>query len=165
MCSFAEAGRLNLPLQLSIRNYLICKLLPLKKINRLLLLAFCFTCFLLLTENSKAQKQVTIPAFLDNGKTVDSLQQIHGAQEISYEKWDKRESDSCLSVCLINSQKVPIGVEASSHFIKMASAIKKALKKPGSYKSIYIIFVIKDIVNGMEIKIHTSGMDVLLSEL
>jgi hypothetical protein len=136
-----------------------------KNINSISLNALLFIFSILFVENIKAQKKIGEPSFIDNGKTIDSLKLVHGTETVSYDKWDKKSGDSCLTVCLINSRKVPKGVEAAKNFIKIASAIKMVLKSPNTYNSIYIIFVKKETFNGMEIKTHTSGMDVLMSEL
>lgn len=113
----------------------------------------------------KAQKQSLDPSFLDNGKTVDSLKKKYDCEAITYNNWDKKVTDSCLTVCLINSTNVPLGIEAGDQFKNIASAIKKVLINPKSYKSIYIIFVKKESFHGKELRTHTSGMEVLTSEL
>ena len=118
------------------------------------------------TEIIKAQKKILEPSFLDNGKTIDSLKRIYGSEAITYNNWDDKDTaDSCLTVCLINSSIVPLGIESVNQFKKIASVIKKTLTTPKSYKSIYIIFVKKENVNGRNIRSHTSGMKVLMSEM
>lgn len=118
------------------------------------------------TEIIKAQKQILEPGFLDKRKTIDSLKRKYGSEAITYDKWDDKEPvDSCLTVCFINSSNIPLGIKAGDQFINIASVIKKALTNPNKYKSIYIIFVKKDNINGMEVRTHTSGMKVFMSEM
>ncbi|MDP1817450.1 MAG: hypothetical protein Q8K92_23530 [Leadbetterella sp.] len=113
----------------------------------------------------KPQKQLLEPSFLDNRKTVDSLKKIYGSETITFDKWDKEATDSCLFVCLINSTIIPKGFENTYQFKNIASAIKKVLVYPKNYKSIYVIFVTKLILNGKEAKMHTAGMEVFSSEI
>lgn len=118
---------------------------------------------------SKEPTEITQPEFADNGKTIDSLKKVYNCESIDYENWgDKKTTDSCLTVCLINSTKVPSGnnVDESANQIKaIAFAIKKALAKPQTYKSFYIIFVKKDNVNGQETKVHSAGLEITSAEL
>ena len=118
---------------------------------------------------SKELTEITQPEFADNGKTVDSLKKVYNCESIDYENWgNKKTTDSCLTVCLINSTKVPSGnnVDESANQIKaIAFAIKKSLAKPQTYKSFYIIFVKKDNVNGQETKVHSAGLEITSAEL
>ena len=133
--------------------------------------SFAFIVLLFILSNIptiilKAQKQIHEPRFLDNGITIDSLKRIYGSEAITYNNWDDKDPvDSCLTVCLINSSTVPLGIKAVDQFKNIASVIRKALATPKSYKSIYIIFVKKQSVNGMDVRSHTSGMKVFMSEM
>lgn len=114
---------------------------------------------------SKELKEITQPRFADNGKTVDSLKKVYNCESIDYENWgDKKTTDSCLSVCLINSTKVPSG-DYVDQLKGIALAIKKSLEKPQTYKSFYIIFVKKEKFNGMEAKSHSAGMEIPSAQL
>ncbi|MDB5200982.1 MAG: hypothetical protein JWQ27_391 [Ferruginibacter sp.] len=119
--------------------------------------------------NSKGMTETKQPEFADNGKTVDSLKKVYNCENIDYENWgDKKAADSCLTVCLINSSKVPSGNNAdeeANKFTAMALAIKKSLAKPQNYKSFYLIFVKKENVNGQETKVHSPGMEIPNAEL
>ena len=88
---------------------------------------------------SKEPTELTQPEFADNGKTVDSLKNVYNCESINYENWgDKKTTDSCLTVCLINSTKVPSGgdVDSTAGQLKgIASSIKKSLTKSQTYKS------------------------------
>jgi len=114
-------------------------------------------------------KEVTEPEFNDNDKTVDSLKQAYNCQNIEYNNWDVNEaSDSSLTVELVNSTKVVWfdNIDSTSLQLKgIALAIRKALIKPESYKSFYIVFIENGIVKGQEIKIHKSGMKILSKDL
>jgi len=118
---------------------------------------------------SKELTEITQPEFADNGKTVDSLKKVYNCESIGYENWaDKKTTDSCLTVCLINSNKVPSGsnIEGNVDELKgIASSIKKSLAKPQNYRSYYIIFVKKENVNGVEAKSHSAGMEIPSTEL
>lgn len=118
---------------------------------------------------SKEPTDLTQPEFADNGKTVDSLKNVYNCESINYENWgDKKITVSCLTVCLINSTKVPSGgdVDRTAGQLKgIASSIKKSLTKSQTYKSFYIIFIKKENVNGIETKNHSQGMEIQSSEL
>jgi len=139
---------------------------------RLFYLLTLSLCIISCTSNgtkSKASAEVKQPEFADNGKAIDSLKKVYNCESIDYENWgDKKPADSCLTVCLINSTKVPSGKnvdENANEFKAIASTIHKALAKPQAYKSFYIIFVEKDKVNGQEFKVHSAGMEIASSEL
>jgi hypothetical protein len=52
----------------------------------------------------------TPPEFVDGGKTIDSLKNAYNCQGIEYENWeDDDATDSSLTVCFINSNKIPTG--------------------------------------------------------
>jgi hypothetical protein len=130
-------------------------------------LFFC-SCASNNTKNKDSEEMVQ-PAFADNGKAIDSLKQVYNCESINYEHWEnKKATDSCLTVCLINSAKVPArdNADDSANQLKaIASAIKKSLAKPDNYKSFYIIFVKKDSALGQEIKVHSDGMEIKSAEL
>ena len=119
--------------------------------------------------NSIEPTEITQPEFADNGKTVDSLKKVYNCESINFENWgDKITTDSCLTVCLVNSTKVPSGVNVDStadQLTGIASSIKKSLENSQTYKSFYIIFIKKDNVNGLETKTHSAGMEILSSQL
>jgi hypothetical protein len=118
---------------------------------------------------SKEPTEITQPKFAVNGKTVDSLQKFYNCESINFENWgDKKTTDSCLTVCLVNSTKVPSNgnVDSTADQLKgIASSIKKSLIKSQTYKSFYIIFVKKENVNGLETKTHSAGMEISSSQL
>ena len=120
-------------------------------------------------KKSKEPTDLTQPDFADNGKTIDSLKNVYNCESINYENWgDKKITDSCLTVCLINSTEVPSGgdVDSTASQLKgIASSIKKSLTKSQTYKSFYIIFIKKENVNGIETKNHSQGMEIQSSEL
>jgi hypothetical protein len=135
----------------------------------LIAIALCFfNCSGSETKN-KVTAAINQPEFADNGKTIDSLIKEYNCESIDYENWgDKNAIDSCLTVCLINSTKVPTGKNVDSNATKLkgiAYIIKKALVKPQDYKSFYIIFIKKDNINGLEPKSHTLGMEIRSEEL
>lgn len=109
------------------------------------------------------------PDFLDNGRTVDSLKKVFNCESIEYDNWGfKKVTDSCLTVCLINSTKVPSGTNADSSADQLkgiALSIKKSLKEPQTYKLFYIIFIKKENVFGQETKTHSQGMEIAGTEL
>ena len=124
-------------------------------------------CFYNCSNNHTKNKEVATigqPEFLDNGKTIDSLIKAYNCESIEYDNWkDNDANDSCLTVCLINSNKVPSGgdVDENANQIKeIALSVKKVLVKPQNYNSYYIIFVKKDKVNGLETKAHSAGMEI-----
>jgi hypothetical protein len=90
--------------------------------------------------NSKEPTEITQPEFADNGKTVDSLKKVYNCESINFENWgDKKTTDSCLTVCLVNSTKVPSNgnVDSTADQLKgIASSIKKSLIKSQTYKSV-----------------------------
>ena len=130
-----------------------------KSIRAYLLAISFFVC-----NCSNNETEISQPEFLDNGKTIDSLKKVYNCESINYENWgDKKATDSCLTVCLINSSKVPTGSTVDSHVDQLeeiALAIKKALRKPQTYKTFYIIFVKKETINGIETKDHSGGMEI-----
>jgi hypothetical protein len=107
------------------------------------------------------------PEFADNAKTIDSIKKAYHCESINYENWDnKKETDSCLTVCLINSTKVPVMTNLDSReLIEIAASIKKALAKPQNYKSYYIIFIEKNVFMGEESKAHTLGQEIRTKDL
>lgn len=119
--------------------------------------------------NHKGLSEVKQPEFADNGKTIDSLKKVYNCESINYENWDDKETtDSCLTVCFINSTKVPSGNkldENVNQFKAIALTINKSLAKPQTYKSFYIIFLKKDNVNGQETKVHSAGMEIASADL
>ncbi len=139
---------------------------------RLLYLLTLSLCFYNCTSNDRKSRElaeVNQPKFTDNGKAIDSLKKVYNCESINYENWgDKKTTDSCLTVCLINSTKVPSGNNVDGNvnqFKAIALTIKQALAKPQAYKSIYIIFVKNDNVNGLESKVHSAGMEIASAEL
>jgi hypothetical protein len=118
---------------------------------------------------SKEPTEITQPEFADNGKTIDSLKKVYNCESINFENWgDKKTTDSCLTVCLVNSTKVPSNgnVDSTADQLKgIASSIKKSFTKSQTYKSFYIIFVKKENVNGLETKTHSAGMEISSSQL
>lgn len=114
-----------------------------------------------------AQKRSKNPSFIDKGKVIDSLKTVYNCEAIEYNNFDETQSDACLTVCLINSTIVPssTNIDQLGRTLKgIANAIYLALANPSDYKSVYIIFVKKYIENGMTIKVHTTGMELLTSE-
>ncbi len=112
---------------------------------------------------------VNQPQFLDGGKTVDSLIKVYNCEGIEYDNWEeKKPTDSCLTVCFINSTKVPPATDFENSIgslEKIASVIKRSLKKPQDYKSYYIIFIKKETKNGMIFRTHSNGMKIPSTEL
>lgn len=132
-----------------------------------ILLCFC-NCKSNDTKN-KGLAEIKQPEFTDNGKTIDSLKKVYNCESVDYENWgNKKATDSCLTVCLINSSKVPTGNnidENVNQFKSIALTINKSLAKPQAYKSFYIIFLKKENVNGQETKVHSAGMEIASAEL
>ncbi|MEI9943254.1 MAG: hypothetical protein WDN26_03460 [Chitinophagaceae bacterium] len=89
---------------------------------------------------NKELTEIRQPEFADNGKTVDSLKKIYNCESIEYDNWTEKDAtDSCLTVCLINSNKATSAnnVDSSSNQLKgIALSIKKSLAKPQNYNSI-----------------------------
>jgi hypothetical protein len=139
---------------------------------RLLIALITSLCFYNCSSNdtkSKVVAEIGQPELNDNGKTIDSLKEVYNCEGIHYDNWGhKKATDSCLTVCLINSNSVPSASNVDSNVNELkgiASSIKKSLAKPQNYKSYYIIFVKKDNVNGMETKTHSAGMEINSTEL
>ena len=119
---------------------------------------------------AKNKKRIVVqPEFADNGTTIDSLKKVFRCESIDFYNWNRRKTtDSCLTVCLINSTKVPSGYnleEKVKVFKEIAIAVKKSLAKPQYYKSYDIIFVEKEVINGGEVRSHTAGMELTSAEL
>src|SRR5262245_28071700 len=56
------------------------------------------------------------PAFKDGGKTVEALKSAYQCKSIEFENWGEDDvSDDRLTVCLVNSPKVPAGNIEESH--------------------------------------------------
>lgn len=104
------------------------------------------------------------PQFLDNNKTSDSLNVAYSCEGIEYENWAEEDAkDSCLTVSLINSNKIPSGNidTVGEQFRRIALSIQKSLVKPQAYRSYNIIFVKKITEpDGSIIKVHSSGMEI-----
>lgn len=139
---------------------------------RLFYLLTISLCFCNRTSNDTKNKELTEieqPEFTDKGKTIDSLKKVYNCESVDFENWgDKKITDSCLTVCLINSTKVPTGNgvdENVNQFKAIALTINKSLAKPHTYKSFYIIFVKKESVYGLETKVHSAGMEIASAEL
>lgn len=111
----------------------------------------------------------TEPDFADGGKTIDSLKKAYDCESIRYENWShKKPEDSCLTVCLINSTRVPSGYKADetvNQLKSIAGSIKKALTKPQLYKSFYIVFLKKEKNIWHELSIHSAGGEIPVTEL
>ncbi|HEY6504903.1 MAG TPA: hypothetical protein VIZ28_13060 [Chitinophagaceae bacterium] len=139
---------------------------------RLLFLLTISLCFCNCSNNDTKSKKVAEigqPEFVDNGKAVDSLKKVYNCESIEYDNWEENDAtDSCLTVCLINSNKVPSGdnVDDNVNQLKgIALTIKTSLAKPENYNSFYIIFVEKENMNGLESKSHAAGMEISSKEL
>ncbi|RVT72735.1 hypothetical protein EOD40_15090 [Flavobacterium sufflavum] len=108
---------------------------------------FCILIISLCFYNCSAKLEK--PEFVDNGKTVDSLKKAYNCENIDFENWeDKKVTDSCLTVRLINSSKVPSAEYSNPDkenlpLKEIASAIKKSLVKPQNYKLFHVIFIEK----------------------
>lgn len=113
---------------------------PKFKLFCLLIISLCFY---------NCSDKLENPEFVDSGKTVDSLKKAYNCESIDFENWeDKKVLDSCLTVRLINSSKVPSAEYSDPDkenlpLTEIASAIKKSLAKPQNYKSFHIIFIEK----------------------
>ncbi len=135
------------------------------------LLIISFSLFSCSSNDTKDERLVVSlqPDFSDNGKTVDSIKKAYNCESIEYDNWgDKEAVDSCLTVCLINSTKIPPinnVDETAGQFKAIALAMKKSLAKPQDYKTIYIVFVRKESFNGVEGKSHSAGMELATVEL
>ncbi|MEN9952394.1 MAG: hypothetical protein RLZZ520_662, partial [Bacteroidota bacterium] len=74
------------------------------------------------------------------GRTIDSLKNVYNCESINYENCDdKKNTDSCLTVCFIKSTNFPSGsnVDSTADQLKgIASTIKKSLIKSQTYKSV-----------------------------
>ena len=127
---------------------------------------FLYNCSSSNTKN-KAVATIGQPEFADKGKTMARLKKTYHCESINYENWDdKKETDTCLTVCLINSTKVPLMTNPDSReLIEIAASIKKSLAKPQNYKSYYIIFVEKSVFMGEESKAHTLGQEIRSKDL
>ena len=139
---------------------------------RLFFLLTVSLCFYNCSNNGTKSKEFIKnrqPDFVDNGKTVDSLIKVYNCESIEYNNWEDNDAtDSCLTVCLINSNKVPSGDNVNGNVNQLkgiALSIKNSLAKPENYNSLYIIFVKKDNVNGLETKNHSAGMKIPTTEL
>ena len=120
-------------------------------------------------QNNEDLNRFQKPAFNDNEHNIDSLKKVYACESISFENWgDKKATDSCLTFCLINSTKIPSqeNVDTSvATFKGIARSLERSLSRPEAYRSFYIIFVEKSTVNGIELKNHAAGMEVLRSTL
>ena len=115
-----------------------------------------------------AQKHQDPPVYIDNGKTIDSLEKVYNSEGIEYDHWDIDNSDSCLNIGFINSDKVPSFKDVNETVRKykaIASSIKKALANPGNYNSYNIIFIKKEKGIGGDVRIHSAGMQLKNKEL
>lgn len=110
-----------------------------------------------------------VPEYRDNGKTLDSLKKIFGFKNVEYHKWgDDDKSDSCLTLQFINSDHLPKPEDPDLYALKfdqIAQSIKGSLKHPEKYNSYKIVFVQKEDMLGMPIKIHSGGAKVKSSDL
>ncbi|MEJ7627097.1 MAG: hypothetical protein WKF35_09550 [Ferruginibacter sp.] len=139
------------------------------KLFFVLTISFCFyNCSNTLTKSKKATATGQ-PEFIDNGKAIDSLLKAYNCESVEYDNWkDNDATDSCLTVCLINSNKVLAGDnpdENGNQLEGIALSIKRSLAKPQKYNSFYIIFVKKEKVNGEDIRVHSAGMEIRSSAL
>jgi hypothetical protein len=108
------------------------------------------------------------PAFKENGKIIDSLRSVYNFEAVEYENWeDDDATDSSLTICFINSKRLPAkDIPATSReFIAIASSIRRSLVDTARYRSYYIIFVTSNRNGTVSSRVHTAGMDVLVSEL
>lgn len=103
------------------------------------------------------------PKFSDNEKVIDSIKNAYQAQVIEFENWEADDAtDSTLTVCIINSKKLPSKDPniASKEFNSIAFDIRNSLLDNTIYKLYYIIFVKTDTTGLMQIRSHTAGADV-----
>jgi len=108
------------------------------------------------------------PAFKDGGKAAERLKTVYECEGIEFENWgDHDAADSTLTVCLINSKRVPTGgVEDIMKRLKaIARQMKSAVKYPANYKSYYIIFVKRETHFGETMRSHTQGADIASKDL
>jgi hypothetical protein len=145
------------------------------RISLLLLLSFCFCTGIVNAATSLPAGPLTgndtlslPPAFNDGGKTADSLQKAYNCETIEYENWeDDDATDSTLTVCLINSTKVPLHQPDDSvdHLVNIAALFKKAVKHPERYTGYYIIFVKESKAGIFSTRSHTMGGVIPVSRL
>jgi hypothetical protein len=103
------------------------------------------------------------PKFSDNEKVIDSIKNAYQAQVIEFENWEADDAtDSTLTVCILNSKKLPSKDPdiSAKEFNSIASEIRNSLLDNTIYKSYYIIFVKTDTTGLMQIRSHTAGTDV-----
>lgn len=108
------------------------------------------------------------PKFSDNGKVIDSIKNAYSAEAIEFENWgDDDATDSTLTVCLINSKKLPAQDNDSSDqvFKGLASVIRRSLTDNTRYNAYYIIFVKVNDQSGFQTRSHTAGMKVPVMDL
>ena len=115
------------------------------------------------TTNLHAQIKSNSPIFNDNGKTIDSLQNVYKCEAIEYKNSaDKKIVDSCLTVYLINSAHIlsEKNFNKKDHHLKsVAVTILRVLTKPHDYKTIYVFFVNRFNQNGSKKTIYTAGLE------
>jgi hypothetical protein len=101
------------------------------------------------------------PAFKDGGKTIERLKTVYKCRSIEFENWEEDDaSDFTLTVCLINSKKVPTGHGNEKELETIARQIKNAVRYPEKYRSYYIIFVKRETHFGITSSSHTAGADI-----
>ena len=90
--------------------YLKINLTFMKSFFRIFYMLTISLCFCNCSNHDTKSNEVVAarqPDFVDNGKAVDSLKKVYSCESIEYDNWkDNDASDSCLTVCLINSNKV-----------------------------------------------------------
>lgn len=133
--------------------------------NTIHLAFILFTVILVSTPiaNLQAQLKSNSPIFNDNGKTIDSLQNVYKCETIEYKNSaDKKVVDSCLTVYLINSSHIfsEKDFNKKDHHLKsVAVTIMRVLTNPHDYKTIYVFFVNRLNQNGSEKTIYTAGLE------
>jgi hypothetical protein len=142
------------------------------------LLRLLFICSVLISfchckpTSSKTEDQLAnnsrTPEFADKGNAIDNLKRQYLCETVEYENWEPDDlTDSSLTVCFINSKRVPEGDADKSfdQFKSIALQVRNAVVKPQKYKSYYIIFVKRETVYGMTQNVHSAGADIPSKEL
>lgn len=127
-----------------------------KTLLNLTFFILCYSNYSIAQTNTSPHNK---PAFYDKGAVIDSLIKRYSCERIEFTNWDDSEcEDSCLTVCLINSTKIPNTAEYGYNVLtSIAFSIKSALSVPDSYLQYNVIFITEKMVLGFKTQAHTFG--------
>ena len=129
VCIFGEP-------RLFLQTHVICHITTndtfMKLTSRLFSVLAISLCIYSCSGNDTKIREVAVigqPEFNDNGKTIDSLIKAYNCESVEYDNWKVSDAtDSCLTVGLINSSKIPKNSSNPEKDVEQFKGIASSIK-------------------------------------